>query len=320
MRMRSLAALCGLVVLAGCSSVDLKKAPVEDRSTVVPEVLAPVESSDAHSVPVPTEGSFQPRNLVQEPVPQASDRTHEVVRGDTIYNISMRYGVNPRELMVLNGVEDPTQLSLGRVLQIPVSRDDGSRRSAVTAAAPAQSSTPAATVTEGEAISVAPAAAPTVEVAQRPETPQQVAERKAAEQQQRTEAAARGDIEIRWPVDGEVIADFNRTGTLGIDIAADKGDSVMVVLDGTVHYIGNNNDGYGQFVLVRHNIRLPGKPNAPIVTVYGNLGKVLVRPNETVRAGQKIAEVGSSGGLDKLRFELRQGGQPLDPMIYLQKK
>ena len=95
-----------------------------------------------------------------------------------------------------------------------------------------------------------------------------------------------------------MIADFNRTGTLGIDIGADKGAPVMAVLDGTVHYIGNNNDGYGQFVLVRHNIRLPGKPTAPVVTVYGNLSKVLVRLNESVRAGQKIAEVGeSSSGL-----------------------
>ena len=287
MRMRGLAALCGLMFLAGCSSVDIS-APIEDRSTPSPEVSVPVESTEAHSVPVPSEGTFQPRHLTTEPTPQASGRTHVVVQGDTIYNISMRYGVNPRELMLLNDVQDPTQLSLGRELQIPVSREDGS-----------QSTAPAATVTEGEAI----ATEPTVE-----------------EEQQR-QAAARGDIEIRWPVEGEVIADFNRTGTLGIDIGADKGSPVMAVLDGTVHYIGNNNDGYGQFVLVRHNIRLPGKPTAPVVTVYGNLSKVLVRLNESVRAGQKIAEVGeSSSGVEKLRFELRQGGQPLNPMLYLQKK
>lgn len=241
MRMRGLAALCGLMFLAGCSSVDIS-APIEDRSTPSPEVSVPVESTEAHSVPVPSEGTFQPRHLTTEPTPQASGRTHVVVQGDTIYNISMRYGVNPRELMLLNDVQDPTQLSLGRELQIPVSREDGS-----------QSTAPAATVTEGEAI----ATEPTVETAKRPETPQQVAERKIAEEEQQRQAAARGDIEIRWPVEGEVIADFNRTGTLGIDIGADKGSPVMAVLDGTVHYIGNNNDGYGQFVLVRHNIRLP---------------------------------------------------------------
>lgn len=314
MGMRGLAALCGLVFLAGCSSVDLT-APIEDRSTPAPDVTAPVEDTQAHAVPVPTDGTFAPRHLTEEPAPQASGRTYVVAAGDTIYNISMRHGVNPRELMLLNNISDPTQLSIGLELQIPVSREDGS--AAVTA--------PAATVTEGELIAPAqaaqaPATEPTVEVAKRPETPEQVAERKIAEQEQRQQAAARGEIEIRWPVEGEVIADFNRTGTLGIDIGANKGDPVMSVLDGTVHYIGNNNDGYGQFVLVRHNIRLPGKPTAPVVTVYANLSRVLVKLNESVRAGQKIAEVGESQGVEKLRFELRQGGQPLDPMLYLRKK
>ena len=104
--------------LAGCSSVDVL-APIEDRSTTPPEVSVPVEGTEAHAVPVPSEGTFQPRHLTTEPTPQASGRTHVVVQGDTIYNISMRYGVNPRELMLLNDVQDPTQLSLGRELQIP---------------------------------------------------------------------------------------------------------------------------------------------------------------------------------------------------------
>lgn len=311
MRMRGLAALCGLVFLVGCSSVDLT-APMEDRSTPVPEVTVPEETTGAHSVPVPTEGTFQPRNLVEELAPQASGRTYVVAQGDTIYNISMRHGVNPRELMLLNNITDPTQLSIGLELQIPVSREDGSQAPAEAADAVE----PSPVVTEGSVVPTEP----TVQTASRPLTPEQAAERRIAEQQAKSDAAARGEIEIRWPVRGKVIADFNRTGTLGIDIAADKGEPVMAVLDGTVHYIGNNNDGYGQFVLVRHNIRLPGKPNAPVVTVYGNLSKVLVKLNESVRAGQKIAEVGAdASGIEKMRFELRQGGQPLDPMLYLKK-
>ena len=99
-----MAALCGLVFLAGCSSVDVL-APIEDRSTTPPEVSVPVEGTEAHAVPVPSEGTFQPRHLTAEPTPQASGRTHVVVQGDTIYNISMRYGVNPRELMLLNDVQ-----------------------------------------------------------------------------------------------------------------------------------------------------------------------------------------------------------------------
>ena len=304
MKLKTLAAVAAMGVLAGCSCIDLM-APVEDRSTKMPESYVPEESSQAQTVPVPTEG--QARHLVSESPAVSSGRKHTVVEGDTIWNISVRYGCNPRELMQLNGITDPTLLSLGRELDIPESRSDGRV---------VQSTQPQdTTVAEGQAI------APTVEVAKRPETPDEAANRQLAEQKAKREAAARGEIEIRWPVRGYVIRKFEETGNLGIDIGASKGDSVMAVLDGTVQYVGNNNaDGYGQFVIVRHNIRLPGKSSTPLVTVYGNASKILVKPGESIRAGQKIAEVGDTGSdRTKLRFEIRQG-KPLDPMLYLKQE
>lgn len=304
MKLKTLAAIAAMSVLAGCSSVDLM-APVEDRSTKMPESNVPEETSQAQTIPVPSEG--QARHLVSEVPAVPSGRKHTVVAGDTIWNISVRYGCNPRELMQLNGITDPTMLSLGRELDIPISRSDGR-------AAPS-TQTQDATVAEGQTI------APTVEVAKRPETPDEAANRQLAEQKAKREAAARGEIEIRWPVRGYVIRKFEETGNLGIDIGASKGESVMAVLDGTVQYVGNNNaDGYGQFVIVRHNIRLPGKSSTPLVTVYGNASKILVKPGESIRAGQKIAEVGDSGSdRTKLRFEIRQG-KPLDPMLYLKQE
>ncbi len=294
MRMRTLVGVAALAVLAGCTSVDLKVS-IEDRSTPLEESAAPVES--ASTVPVPAESTLQPRHLAAEPKATASGKTHTVVAGDTIYNISVRYGVNPRELMALNGIIDPTTLSLGRELEIPVAR------------------TEALTATEGTTIESG-----AVEVAKRPETPDEAAAREVAQAEQRKAAAARGEIEIRWPLQGPVIADFEQTGNLGIDIAAKKGEAVVAVLDGTVQYVGKNAEGYGLFVIVRHNIRLPGKSASHLVTVYGNADKVLVNVNETVRAGQKIAEAGDSDSdRVKLRFEIRQG-TPIDPMLYLQKR
>ncbi|MDO4937513.1 MAG: peptidoglycan DD-metalloendopeptidase family protein [Sutterellaceae bacterium] len=309
MKLKTLAAVAAMGVLAGCSSVDLM-APVEDRSTKMPETSVPIEGSEATAVPVPSEG--QARHLVAETRAVSSGRKHVVAEGDTIWNISVRYGCNPRELMQLNGITDPTLLSLGRELDIPEAKSDGR----VVRQAPIQDqSTAESSVAEGQVI------APVVEVAKRPETPEEVANRQLAEQKAKREAAERGEIEIRWPVRGYVMRKFEETGNLGIDIGASKGESVMAVLDGTVQYVGNNNaDGYGQFVIVRHNIRLPGKSSTPLVTVYGNASKILVKPGESIRAGQKIAEVGDSGANEtKLRFEIRQG-TPLDPMLYLKQQ
>ena len=307
MQLRTLACVASAaLMIAGCSSVDVS-APIEDRSTPAPGMSSflPEQTQPAQTVPVPEQ--TQPSHLKAEPAPQASGRVHTVALGDTIYNISVRYGCNPRELMALNGITDPTMLSLGRELTIPVSRDDGS---APNAAAYAQ-----ATVTEGQELS-----AGEITTAQRPATHEEVAQQQAAAQQKVQDDAARGEIEIRWPTQGEVIADFAATGNLGIDIAGTMGEPVMAVLDGTVQYVGNNTEGYGQFVIVRHNIRLPGKGTTPLITVYGNTSKVLVHINESVRAGQKIAEMGDSdANRVKLRFEIRQG-RPLDPMLYLQKR
>ncbi len=307
MNFKTLAAVAGAALLAGCSSVDLM-APTEDRSTPSTSIYVPEEGSGAQTVPVPNES--QAKHLIAEGAAESSGRKHIVAAGDTIWNISVRYGCNPRELMQLNGITDPTMLSLGRELDIPKSRSDGR----VVAAQPTESAD-ATHVNEGQSI------APSVEVAKRPETPDEAANRRLAEQQAKREAAARGEIEIRWPVQGEVLTGFEETGNLGIDINASKGEAVMAVLDGTVQYVGNNNaDGYGQFVIVRHNIRLPGKGSTPLVTVYGNASKILVRPGESVRAGQKIAEVGDSGAdRTKLRFEIRQG-KPLNPMMYLKQQ
>lgn len=306
MRLRTLVCVTSAaLVIAGCSSVDLT-APVEDRSTPAPGTSSFLPEQSAQSVPVPAQS--QPSHLKAEPQPESSGRTHTVAEGDTIYNISVRYGCNPRELMALNGITDPTTLSIGRELVVPVSRDDGS---APNRAAYEQQ----ANVSEGETLAVG-----TITTAERPATPEEVVERKAEQEQKVKEAAARGEIEIRWPVQGEVIADFAATGNLGIDIAGNKGDPIMAVLDGTVQYVGNNTEGYGQFVIIRHNIRLPGKGATPLITVYGNASKLLVRINETVRAGQKIAEMGDSDAdRVKLRFEIRQG-KPLDPMLYLQRR
>ena len=93
---------------------------------------------------------------------------------------------------------------------------------------------------------------------------------------------------LPWPATGTVIADFNATNHAGIDIAGNLGDPVKVVLDGTVHYVGNGAaKGYGNFVIVKHNVRLPGAGT---------------------RQGLTIALMGNSDA-DRviLRFELRQG-------------
>ena len=298
-----IAASCAALILSGCSSVKTP-APIEDRTGTY-DAASKAARVHAESIPVDSSGVVEvaPRHLARDTTPVDSGRVHVVSAGDTLYNIGVRYGVNPRELQKLNDITDPTMLSIGQELRIPSG----------TQSQP-EETVPAATSESG--VTTPTDSAPIVEEAVRPATAEEVARKKIAEQEAIRQAAAQGDMHFMWPAKGDVISTF-KENKMGIDIAGAMGDPVHVVLDGTVQYVGSNAPGYGKFLIVRHNIRLPGKGNTPLITVYGNTSKILVRVNERVRAGQQIAEMGKTDAdRVKLRFEVRQG-KPFDPIPYL---
>lgn len=307
MQLKLLFAAAAAATLVGCSTTTTM-APIENhaRGSESAATTVPIEEGSSTQVPASP-------YLAKEKAPVSSGRTHVVVAGDTLYNIGVRYGVNPRELAALNGISDPTTISIGTELRIPQTEP-----AETTVMGETIEMVPAAGGETVTATTTAPAAGAAVEVAKRPETPDEAATREIEAQRAMREAAARGEIQFPWPVPGAVIATYEQTGNMGIDIAGTIGEPIKAVLDGTVQYVGQNVKGYGQFVIVRHNVRLPGKSAMPLVTVYGNTSKILVRINESVRKGQTIALMGDSDSDTgaKMRFEVRQG-PPLDPMKYL---
>jgi lipoprotein NlpD len=115
-----------------------------------------------------------------------------------------------------------------------------------------------------------------------------------------------------WPVQGPVIGKFDGSRNKGIDIAGQAGAPVVAAEAGRVVYAGSELRGYGNLVIVKHSEQL--------LTAYAHNRKILVKENQTVRQGQRIAEMGSSGtDRVKLHFEVRRDGNAVDPMPYLPK-
>jgi lipoprotein NlpD len=113
-----------------------------------------------------------------------------------------------------------------------------------------------------------------------------------------------------WPAEGQTIGRFDGNRNKGIDIAGRRGDPVLAAADGRVVIISNELRGYGTMVIVRHN--------DTFITAYAHVDRVLVRENDIVRQGQKIAEMGNSGtDRVKLHFEIRRQGTAVDPEPYL---
>ncbi len=126
----------------------------------------------------------------------------------------------------------------------------------------------------------------------------------------KSEVVAEPGIRLSWPAKGKVTGEFNETNK-GIDIAGKVGEPVLAASDGKVVYAGNSLRGYGNLVIVKHD--------NTYLTAYAHNSKLLVKEGDTVRKGQKIAEMGDTDATSpKLHFELRVNGKPVNPTPYLQ--
>jgi lipoprotein NlpD len=99
---------------------------------------------------------------------------------------------------------------------------------------------------------------------------------------------------------------FDDVRSKGLSIAGKAGDPVLAAADGRVVYAGSGLRGYGNLVIVKHN--------ATYLTAYAHNQTLLVKEDQVVRRGQKIAEMGSSDtDRVQLHFEVRRLGKPVDP-------
>jgi lipoprotein NlpD len=115
-----------------------------------------------------------------------------------------------------------------------------------------------------------------------------------------------------WPAKGRVIRKFSvvNQGNKGIDIAGQRGQPVVSSAAGVVVYSGNALRGYGNLVIIKHNDNY--------LSAYAHNDRLLVREGQSVKAGQKIATMGSSGTNSvRLHFEIRYQGKPVNPKRYL---
>ena len=288
--------LVGAMVLSACGSKPLNRAPVEDRgsSTNAPVV---VDSRTQAVKQLPgIENAGKPGYYTVKP-------------GDTLIRIGLDTGQSQKDITRWNALENPNLIEVGQVLRVapPVGGNT------VAIARPVVSgtvvSTPIAAAAPAKTTSAAaspPVSAP-VAVAAVPTLP---AAATAA-----SSATGSGDDELSWiwPGHGTVIAAFDEVKNKGLDIAGASGDPVVAAAEGKVVYAGAGLRGYGNLIILKHN--------NTYLTAYAHNKALLVKEDQTVKKGQKIAEMGDSDAdRVKLHFEVRRQGKPVDPAKYLPAK
>ncbi len=119
--------------------------------------------------------------------------------------------------------------------------------------------------------------------------------------------------DFAWPSSGKVIQGFAEPRSLGLSIDGRPGDAVNAAADGRVIFSGPGPRGYGNLVIVKHD--------GDLVSVYAHNRSLLVKEGQTVKRGQRIADLGDSGtDRPKLHFEIRKQGKPVDPARLLPKR
>jgi lipoprotein NlpD len=118
------------------------------------------------------------------------------------------------------------------------------------------------------------------------------------------------NLVFAWPHPGQVLANFDEAKNKGLDFGGKAGDPVLAAADGKVVYAGSGLRGYGNLVILKHN--------NTYLTAYAHNQTLLVKEDQVVRRGQKIAEMGASDAERiQLHFEIRKQGKPVDPLKLL---
>jgi lipoprotein NlpD len=212
---------------------------------------------------------------------------YTVKPGDTLIRIGLESGQNWRDIVRWNNIENPNVIEVGQVLRV---------------IAPGMAS--------GESVAVAkPVTAPAVS----PSTAKGVVPAPSATppgSSATTPGAVEDDPGFIWPNVGALIAGFDEVKNKGLDLAGKAGDPILAAADGRVVYAGAGLRGYGNLIILKHN--------NTFLTAYAHNQLLLVKEDQAVRKGQKIAEMGSSDtDRVKLHFEIRRQGKPVDPSRYL---
>lgn len=290
------------LVIVGCSTPS-GPVPVEDRGTmtrapgagttnVPPAIGVPPITTDPSGKPLPgIENYGKPGYYAVRP-------------GDTIRRIGAETGQSWQNIAKWNNLDNPDLIEVGQVLRVipPVG--------AATASAPPVASATDASGAAGRAATqpvVAPATAAAASsangAAAKPPVPVTASP---------TPPAASGDEDVGWiwPAQGTLIAGFDEAKNKGLDISGKAGDSVLAAADGRVVYAGAGLRGYGNLIILKHN--------NTYLTAYAHNRTLLVKEDQSVQKGQKIAEMGNSDAdRVKLHFEIRRQGKPVDPARYL---
>jgi lipoprotein NlpD len=211
---------------------------------------------------------------------QAPPSVYKVRRGDTLYSVSWRFGMDFKQVASINGIRSPYTIYVGQKLRFkPYRRVASKTKKAVSA------------------------------------KPKKKAAKTTSRQSSSSKVSANQRLSWRWPIQGKVISTYSKsaTGRKGIDIAGKSGQKVAAAASGKVVYSGNGLPRYGNLIIIKHNDAYLSAyaHNKNLLVKEGQWVKTGQKIALLGRTGTQR---------DQLHFEIRRNGKPVDPMRFLPKR
>ena len=285
--------LCSIALalaLVACSTSPRVPAPVE-------EIKATATRSIWSSSPL-----AKPVSATQTPLGQENEGKpgfYTVKPGDTLIRIGLDQGQNWRDLVRWNNLENPNAIEVGQVLRVAPPKGNASEEAANTGVVVRPVQSPSAVVVP-----------PPIASAENPPGTKPSPASNAQNLNQTPSNSGPDELSFAWPAQGSVLNYFNESKNKGIDIGNKAGQAVLAAADGKVVYAGSGLRGYGNLIILKHN--------ETYLSAYAHNQVLLVKEDQLIKKGQKIAEMGNSDSDQvALHFEIRKSGKPVDPMKYL---
>jgi len=244
------------------------------------------------------------------------EQRYTVLRGDTLFSIAFRYGLDFRRLAAANSIAAPYTIFPGQKLRLAEAQVPKAAVALPTVTPPKAATARPAPAARTVPPATSPAKAPIKKTAS--STTRSVATADTSVKKTPVSNASRAVANPvvsnwRWPIQGELTRRFDKDLHKGVDVSGKRGDPVLATAGGRVVYAGSGIAGYGLMLIVRHNDEY--------LSAYGHNDALLVDEGDVVSPGQKIAERGSSGtDTVKLHFEIRRQGRPVDPLRLLPRR
>jgi len=247
--------------------------------------------------PAPVSEVYQGRSYLDFTQQAFTGATYKVQKGDTLFAIAWYSGNDYRDIATLNKLKAPYQIFPGQVLKLKAEQKTSQNHA-----------------------KVKPKNTTKINANQVVDPPVKQAYGKSEKNVNEQQAQSTNEFPDRvsawqWPSLAVVARGFSNAeeGNKGLDFKGKLGSPIVAAADGKVVYTGNALRGFGNLVIIKHS--------DAYLTAYAHNEQIVVKEQEWVTSGQKIATMGKSGTDSvKLHFEVRYKGKSVDPLRFLPKR